>query len=317
MSLLRFDRFMEHALFHPSEGYYARHIKTVGKEGDFSTSATLSKLLAKSVAKWISTQAQQHQFNRPTLIEVGAGTGQLFFDVYKALPFLFRRKCKFYIVEKSPILQTQQQDRLGKKVTWRDNLSEILQESKGEALVFSNELVDAFPVRVFRVFKQGFEELHLDTKSRSEVFLPIEGNTPDSSFFKNKLAEGLRFEVHESYQNWLKEWLPDFKKGTVLTIDYGDSLDDLLQKNPLGSLRAYFKHHVMKGASIYQNVGHQDITSDVNFSDLEYWGEHFGLSSSLISQKDFLISSATAIDSYLRDEDGAGTAFKVLTQRKA
>ena len=37
-----FRRFMEAALYDPNFGYYARQIRSVGAQGDFSTSATLS-----------------------------------------------------------------------------------------------------------------------------------------------------------------------------------------------------------------------------------------------------------------------------------
>lgn len=41
---VRFDHFMEAALYDPGHGYYTSRIRTVGTRGDFSTTATLLRL---------------------------------------------------------------------------------------------------------------------------------------------------------------------------------------------------------------------------------------------------------------------------------
>ena len=57
----------------------------------------------------------------------------------------------------------------------------------------------------------------------------------------------------------------------MLTIDYGDTAENLYHRQPKGSLRAYFLHQRFAGNEIYANPGMQDITADVNFTDLEHW----------------------------------------------
>jgi SAM-dependent MidA family methyltransferase len=59
----------------------------------------------------------------------------------------------------------------------------------------------------------------------------------------------------------------------MLTIDYGDTMPILYHRRPQGSLRGYAAHQLLSGAEIYQAPGRCDITADVNFSDLQAWGE--------------------------------------------
>ena len=70
--------------------------------------------------------------------------------------------------------------------------------------------------------------------------------------------------------------------------------------------------------------GRQDLTADVNFVDLQEWGEQLGLKPiQSVTQADFIrewnrerSKSQKTADRYISDESGMGKAFKVLHQRK-
>ena len=50
---LSLEAFMQLALHHPQKGYYSSSIENIGQRGDFSTTPTLSPILAKAiVAHW-------------------------------------------------------------------------------------------------------------------------------------------------------------------------------------------------------------------------------------------------------------------------
>ena len=50
---LSLEAFMQLALHHPQEGYYSSSIENIGQRGDFSTTPTLSPILAKAIiAHW-------------------------------------------------------------------------------------------------------------------------------------------------------------------------------------------------------------------------------------------------------------------------
>ena len=70
-NLLRFDRFMELCLYDVEHGYYAKNITSVGSSGDFSTTPSLSPVLAIALSKAIMASGLRD------VIEIGPGAGDL------------------------------------------------------------------------------------------------------------------------------------------------------------------------------------------------------------------------------------------------
>ena len=73
----------------------------------------------------------------------------------------------------------------------------------------------------------------------------------------------------------------------------------------------------LEGPEIYRNPGRQDLTADVNFSDLIRWPDAPMQTVRLCSQRDFLLphaDPANPADVHACDPDGAGAAFMVLDQ---
>ncbi len=320
----RFDDFMQRALHDPETGYYARTINTVGATGDFSTTATLSDVLGKAIAHTALDWQKKH--NTPlNLIEIGGGDGSLASSVIKSFPVLKRWKLSYHLVDSSAPLTKKQQGLpyLSKKVTWHTEMKSALNSCNGVAFIFSNELVDAFPVRVFRQLKSSkgvFDWQELYIQDGIEIFKTIEHTLPESTGFKTINSwQDQRIEIHQSYREWLTSWLPHWKNGQMLTIDYGDIHPDIYYRMPSGTLRAYAHHQRIIGNAVYQYPGKQDITTDVNFSDLIKWGEHENLTKvSLTNQAEFLKQHASDSpeDQFLIHPAGAGTAFKVLLQQR-
>jgi SAM-dependent MidA family methyltransferase len=316
---LRFDRFMEAALHDPDHGYYARRISAVGgTRADFTTAPMLSGAPARAVA------ARVLAFHRESgirdVIELGPGEGTLIQQVRASLPWLLRRRIRFHLVESSAALSKRQRANLGTRhFHWHRDPSIALASCRGRAFLFSNELVDAFPVRRFRYRDGDWSESYVlaDGDSRSEHFEPTRG-LPDSSFFSESPPESTTVEVHASYRHWLADWIDSWTAGQMLTIDYGGPLDHFRRNGPLGTLRAYLLHQRITGPDILSNPGRQDITADVNFDDLIRWGGQLGLeTNSLLSLADFLVPHASPSDSQLLSTDGAGSAFQVLLQSRS
>lgn len=309
---VRFDQFMAAALYDEDKGYYTSRIRSVGRQGDFSTSASLSPLLAKGIANWVC----QHSPFTP-LIEVGPGSGQLAKDIRNYLPLHRRLFLKQYLVEISNPLRKLQREQ-NPKAKQVSSLKEALDDCGGSALIYSNELVDAFPARVFRKSGERFEELFLSSAENQilEDWQDIV-ELPDSTFFDQDWNEGQRFEVHQTYHHWLQEWVKDWKGPSMLTVDYGGLPQEVLERRLGGTLRAYFQQQRLEGPAVYTNAGFQDLTCDVNFEDLQKWGQELGLqTTSYQTQREFLNSCAPekSEDHFLISKDGAGNAFKVLTQ---
>ncbi|GHC67294.1 SAM-dependent methyltransferase [Roseibacillus persicicus] len=306
--MIRFDRFMHAALYHPERGYYTSRIKSVGSRGDFTTTPQLSRALGRAIASLFQQSGCRN------LVEVGPGTGLLAQTVRQALPPLTRLRIKQHLVEISPTLRKLQKAAVP-KAQHHSTIQDALAACRGHAFIYSNELVDAFPVRIFRKESEGYTELYLSGKQQtlSEQFRAVE-ELPDSTQFKRNYPRQQRLEVHESYHQWLQDWLPSWEKGQILTIDY-----TIRQRQIAGSLRGYFLQDRLTRDNLYQNAGHVDLTTDVDFADLEYWGESLGLETQFLkTQSEFLqpFASGSQEDRFLLDPNGAGSAFQVLLQKK-
>lgn len=306
---------MDLALHDPRRGYYARRIQAVGRGGDFTTTPMLTPALGKAVAAWASNALRESGCR--DLIELGPGEGALAAAVLVGIPWLQRLRLRLHLVERSAPLREKQQARLGSKVLWHDSIESALAACGGRACIYSNEFADAFPVRRLRKDAQDtWSELHLNP---AEEWLPC-SDLPDSSVFTQPYTPGQVVEVAEAYHHWLVAWLPSWQAGRMLTIDYGSPVASLYHRRPRGSIRAYFMQQRLEGPAIYENPGRQDLTADMNFTDLQHWAKPYAETVKLISQRDFLLpyaSTAQAADAHATDPDGAGSAFLVLDQRRS
>jgi len=312
-----FRRFMEAALYDPKFGYYTRQIRSVGAQGDFSTSATLSPRLGQAIAHWITHEAAggcRH------LIEIGPGSGALHQAVRQALGWRGRWHWKSHLVERSPRLEAEQRKILGRGVQWHPDPASALQAAGGEAIIFSNELVDAFPVTLLQRNGGIWQEVWLELTPEGRAVETVRlGILRDLSLSAADFAEGQRIEVHESWGEWFQTWRPHWRRGTMLTIDYGGTADGLYHRRPQGTLRGYHQHRLLDGLALYRDPGHCDLTADVNFTDLIRLGESSGLLTvKLESQSEFLTRHSQSdhpVSRRLADPHGAGGAFQCLQQR--
>ncbi len=313
-----FHRFMQRALFDPQRGYYSRKIQTVGRHGDFSTSATLSPLLGQGIARWLKTALNPSLQN---VIEIGAGTGTLMHQIRTELGWWTRRRLRWHMVETSPVLKAQQQTLLGTSITWHTRLEDALQAANGHALIYHNELLDAFPCRLLQWTGTQWQEVWVHTSPNGTATEELRDCEP-LSIPTHTFAPGQRIEVHTSIHDWLTAWTPHWKSGQMLTIDYGDTFPTLYHRRPRGTLRGYFMQQRIEGPALYQNVGRQDLTADINFTDYRTWTRDLGLRETFYdTQSTFLqsqnVTPRTPADHHLLHPEGPGTAFKVVVHARS
>ncbi|NLT70316.1 MAG: hypothetical protein GXX91_06440 [Verrucomicrobiaceae bacterium] len=328
---MSFEDFMAMALYDPGIGYYTRSIREVGgRGGDFATAATLSDSLGKAIARWVAAQRDELGWGGPVpLIEVGGGNGALAAAVLTSLGWRGRRRVRYHLVEISPRLREKQRERLRRRgVTWHRDIASALRETGGRALIFSNELVDAFPAKWLR-WNDGsgtWEEIFVRYDPVAGLREVFREGPPDitaehfQAMALRRPPDGQRIEVLPSFRRWLRDLAPVWRAGSMLTIDYGErEAATIYHRRPGGTLRGYFRHERVEGGGVYGRIGQQDLTSDVNFADLVRWGEELGWETrSLATQRDFL--------SRYGDEGGnpggadpmaagdVGDAFQVLIQ---
>jgi SAM-dependent MidA family methyltransferase len=198
-----------------------------------------------------------------------------------------------------------------------------LEALEGRALIFNNELVDAFPCKLFEKTPEGWRELGVRLSAEGGLSECFFGEKLDNPWFGKlgQLPTGQRVERHDSYSEWQNSWAASWREGSLLTIDYGDLAQDLYTHSPAGSLRGYWKHRRLTGRDVYSRFGKQDLTADVNFSDLMDWGLQAGWRTlQFTTQREFLqtwcrkSSESAEKEGILDSPQGAGGAFKVLEQ---
>jgi len=317
-SSMPFEEFMRRALYDPQRGYYSRRIPGIGRGGDFTTAPMLSEVFARGIAAWAARAMRETKCR--DLIEIGPGEGRLAAAVLKHLPWRRRWKTRLHLVETSAPLAEIQKKHLGRRARWHESPAAALAACDGKAVIFSNELVDAFPVRLFEMHSDSWREIAVafDSAGAATESLMSPAPLPPSSGFCENHPPGQRFEVHDSYRCWLAGWLPLWKAGRMLTIDYGAAAETLYQRRPRGTLRGYLMQQRVDGPAIYQNPGRQDLTADVNFTDLVDWSAPWTCENKLQTLAGFFRGfhdPKHPADRALCDENGAGGAFMVLDQQ--
>ncbi|AFZ55707.1 class I SAM-dependent methyltransferase [Anabaena cylindrica FACHB-243] len=294
---ITFAEYMDMALYHPEHGYYASDAVNIGfRDGDFFTSSSLGsdfgELLAVQFCQMWEILGQPMPFH---LVEMGAGKGVLASHILNYIqlnyPDLFAA-LKYIIVEKSPSLRQEQQQRLQEfSVQWF-NLEEIAANSI-TGCFFSNELVDAFPVHQFTIEAGELQEIYVTVEDDGENtpvfprFMEVLGelSTPQlAAYFDlvgielnpNIYADGYRSEINLAALDWLSIVADCLQRGYVLTIDYGYPANRYYNpRRSQGTLQCYYHHRHHDNP--YVNVGRQDITAHVDFTALESWGNRCGL----------------------------------------
>ncbi len=313
------EEFMDIALYDESLGYYSANIAAIGFRGDFSTSATMSDLLARRlIAHWRQACAACGA-NLP-MIEVGGGNADLAMAISRNLTLWQRLRMRYDMVDRSLALRNLQAMVGGTFVRVKDSLEKALKAVGGCAFIFCNELPDAFPARQF--VYQGGEWLELGLCIQQGRIIRQANRTPlpESSAFSRWAQEGQVIEVHESYHKWYASWQTLWKSGVFVTIDYGELNETLYHRRPAGTLRGYKAHQLLTADELPPLAGHCDITADVNFTDLRTLAERcLGDAVEYMSQRDYLlpcVQEDNAADAHLVAVPGAGNHFNVLIQHR-
>ncbi|MBV9687528.1 MAG: SAM-dependent methyltransferase [Alphaproteobacteria bacterium] len=180
---------MAMALHDPDAGYYARG-DPIGASGDFTTAPEISQIFGELIGLWCAELWDRIGRPDPVILaELGPGRGVLMSDLLRAADGLpeFRRALRIFLVEASPALRTEQQQRLCReRPEWVSRVEDI---PGGPMLLVANEFLDALPIRQFVRGPDGWSErmVGLDPEDRL-VFM----DGPTNPFAKLIVPEGLR-----------------------------------------------------------------------------------------------------------------------------
>lgn len=276
-----FERFMDLALYDPEYGYYLREETRIGREGDFYTSSHLHPVFGRMIGRQI--EEMWLALERPDpfhVIEMGAGEGYVCSDMIGYLReqemFPALRYC---IIERNHAVRKRQELLLASvkdKIVWHNAISGI---GTVRGCIFSNELVDAFPVHLVEK-KNGIQEIYVGFDGNE--FYETPGDISEEEIEKylapyiGQLTEGYRTEVNLKAKEWLLSIVSALEEGFVFTIDYGYTGAEFYSEDRArGTFLCYHGHQTNEDP--YHHVGEQDMTAHVDFSALKNWGEEYGL----------------------------------------
>ena len=247
-----FAWFMEQALYHPRYGYYSSGRCAIGRNGDYFTNVSVGPLFGRLMAaQFAEIWEQLGKINNFVLLEQGAHDGQFARDVLESVQTRapeFFEALGYRIIEPLPVLRERQSQMLEpfwKKIEWRDSLEPFI------GIHFSNELLDAMPVRLIR----GDTEKLVDVKDDKFVFI----ERPLSNAVFNQAA-----------LDWVDSVAANLQQGYVVTVDYGRSSDEFQ-----GDIQIRAQHRNLD--SPFEQIGYADITMHVDWMSIARCAEKNGL----------------------------------------
>lgn len=296
---IRFDHFMELALYGPG-GIYRKDTPPIGKLYDYISSASVGPEFGILLGQKLASIIIAEEYERPVVIEIGAGTGHTAYDILSSWARFYPRlfdNIQYYIIEPwDKYIQFQRRilKDLEHKVKWYKAFSQIQELIEG--VVFSNEVLDSLPVRRLRWDgeKARWYEWYVTAKDGKlswevcEVEDSVVLESPSLIKWVQVWSDIRRRKIGaSSYTRWweieycpvMKQFLAQIngtlKRGYLVTIDYG--YDDALwywMNHPKGSIRGFKAHKQEK--DLLKDPGHIDITVDVNFEEFNKLAQDLG-----------------------------------------
>lgn len=298
-----FEWFMEQALYRPALGYYSSGRCQIGRRGDYFTNISVGPLFGRLLAAQFVEMWES--LGRPedfVIVEQGAHHGDFARDVLGAVRERapdFISTLRYRIVEPFSILRERQTETLrdfGEKITWKKSLDDL---EPFCGVHFSNEFLDALPVRLISRIEAGWQERCVAGSgdefqfvtapiTNAELRRHLETIPPD-------LSEPYETEVNLAALKWIETLARKLARGYILTVDYGYSRDKFYSpERTNGTLRCYAHHRLVH--SPLTDLGHVDITAHVDWTSLAERAEAQGLSvAGFTDQHHFATAVVTAL----------------------
>lgn len=317
---ITFCEWMQTALYDPAEGYYRKPLRTIwGTEGDYRTSPERSDLFAGTFARYFAGLYQQ--LDSPgvfSIEEIGGGAGQFAFGVLKTLqryfPTVFAAT-QYVFVEVSEPARAAARLRL-LPFTDRVEFSSMDDLEVESGIVFSNELLDAFPVHRVTLMGDKLCEYYvtLDVEGEFEWLIGPASTSRLDDYLKRhdiRLREGQVAEVSLELEQWLERMAAKLHQGYLITVDYGAESAELysLPEREQGTLRGFRRHAFVE--NVLNSPGEADLTTTVNWTAVKTAGESLGLKTIEFARQDKFLLDAGLLDQLALQSESAAAAERI------
>ena len=283
---VRFDEFVDLALYHPEGGFYVAGGGAGRSRGDFVTSPEVGPLFGAVVANRLD--AEWDRLGRPdpfVVVEAAAGRGALAIAVLAAAP-----RCaaalRYLLVERAATLRERQAEHLALvrpfevlgPVASEDDPAppptagtgplvcslEDLPSEPVAGVVLANELLDNLPFRLVERTPAGWSEVRIGLDGHTFVELPVPADPALAALadrWAPAAATGSRIPLQEAAVEWLRRARTVLTAGSVVVLDYADTTPSLAARPPEEWLRTYARHAA--AGSWLEAPGSCDITCEV------------------------------------------------------
>ena len=310
---LSFYDFMNFVLYKPTLGYYSTGTHKIGLGGDFITAPEISKLFGVAIANQLLPAIRKYK--KPSILEIGAGSGKLAFDIINHLNNRNVELDYYYILEISGDLKERQKRTLSQlpkgiqvKIRWLDKVP----EEGIEGAVIANEVIDALPFERFKIIDNDIVQIGITFKGSQLIEKERAASPVLREAIKNiehdigrSFDSGSVSEIRVDFEDWFKSINKGLKSGIALFIDYGYARKDYYSSEiDNGNMICHFQNKAHLDPYIYPGL--QDISASVDFSLLADSAYNLGYQVELYChQADFLMSAdiLESINSETDDEE--------------
>ena len=317
-----FDEFMRRALYEPDLGYYVAGTTNFGAAGDFLTAPEISSLFAQCVA----TQCADilSALGGGEILEFGGGSGRLAAGLLNYLADLDALPEVYSILELSPALRLRQDETIAReaashrqRVRWLD----ALPRQPLQGVILANEIVDALPVKVFRLAAGKCVERCVEFNGKRFAWHEKPASDASREIIRERLPATLcrddtayDFEINIGLEPWIADLSRALARGAALLIDYGYPRAEYYHpQRRHGSLVCHVQHR--KHDDPFWYPGLQDITAAVDFTAVAMAATEYDLQvRGFVDQANFLISTGLLEHLEMRRRDATQQQWLQLTR---
>ena len=282
---LPFDDWMQLALYAPGLGYYSAGLHKLGAGGDFTTAPEMSALFGRCLARHCVQVLGE--LGGGDVLELGAGSGRLAFDVLRTMQELGAPPARYRILEVSADLAERQRALLA---TLPAGLAECVEwlaappAQPWQGALLANEVLDALPVECFTWRDGALFERGVVLAGEGGFAWQERPASPALDAEVQRLRADVGVEWGSGYQSelcsragpWLDSVTQTMARGVALFIDYGLPRRDYYHpQRSAGTLRAHYRQRALDDPFLHPGMA--DLTAWVDFTRVAEGADAAGL----------------------------------------